>query len=155
MATSCNSRKVILITDAGSAVGEASARHLASQGHCVMLGAGRLERIAMLARDITRSGGVATYQELDVTSRGSLRAFLVIAEACFGRIDAFVNNSGMNPAIAAILPLLETQGVAHVIHVPTDHAVQANAIAEAIGGAIDQPAPINASETVFRQTVQM
>ena len=138
MTTSCNSRKVILITDAGSAIGEATARHLASQGHLVMLGAARLDRVAALARDITRSGGVATYQELDVTSRGSLRAFLVIAEACFGRIDAFVNNTGMTPAIAAIVPHLEAQNIAHVIHVPTDHSLQAHVMAEAIGCVIEQ-----------------
>ena len=138
MATSCSSRKVILITDAGSVIGETIARHLASQGHRIMLGAGRLDQIAMLARDIARSGGVATYQELDVTSRGSLRAFLVIAEACFGRIDAFVNSAGMTPAIAAIVPHLEAQDIAHVIHVPTDHSLQARAMAKAIGCAIEQ-----------------
>ena len=151
MATSCNSRKVILITDAGSAVGEASARHLASQGHCVMLGAGRLERIAMLARDITRSGGVATYQELDCTSRGSLRAFLLIAEACHGPIDALVNTAGMTPAMVAVLPVLEAQGIAQVIHVPTDHSLQAQGIAEAIDHALGQPGHFDPGK-MFAQT---
>lgn len=135
--TSSRPRKAILITDAGSVIGEAIARHLALQGHQIMLGGCRLDRIATLARDIARTGGAATYQELDVTSRGSLRAFLVIAEACHGPIDALVNTAGMTPAMVAVLPVLKAQGVAHVIHVPTDHALQARAIAEQVEQAID------------------
>lgn len=135
--TTSRPRKAVLVTDAGSPVGEAIARHLASQGHQVMLGGRRLDRIAMLARDIARTGGAATYQELDVTSRGSLRAFLVIAEACHAPIDALVNTAGMTPAMVAVLPVVKAHGVVQVIHVPTDHSLQARAIAEQVEQAID------------------
>jgi NADP-dependent 3-hydroxy acid dehydrogenase YdfG len=135
--TTSRPRKTILITDAGSAIGEAIARHLASQGHQMMLGGPRLDRIAALARDIVQAGGTASFQEMDVTSRGSLRAFLLIAEACHGRIDALVNTAGMTPAMVAVLPVLKAQGVDHVIHVPTDHALQPRAIAEQVEQAID------------------
>ena len=104
-----------------------------------MLGARCIERLAALARDVVRSGGVASYQELDVTSRGSLRAFLLIAEACHGPIDALVNTAGMTPAMVAVLPVLEAQGIAQVIHVPTDHSLHRRAIAEAIDHALGQP----------------
>ena len=152
MTKSC-AKKVILITDAGSVIGEAIARHLASRGHRVMLGGRYLDRIAMLSRDIVRGGGVAKYQELDVTSHGSLRAFLVIAEACHGRIDALVNTAGMTAGIVAVLPVLKAQGVAHVIHVPTDHALQGRAIAEAIDDAIDRPGHFDIGKMIS-QTMQ-
>jgi NADP-dependent 3-hydroxy acid dehydrogenase YdfG len=129
--------KAVLITDAGSAIGEAIARHLASQGHSLILGGRRLDHIGALARDIARTGGIATYQELDVTSRGSLRAFLLIAEACFERIDALVNTAGLTPAMVAILAVLKAQGVDHVIHVPTDHSLHASTIAVQVEQAID------------------
>jgi len=142
--------KTILITDAGCATGEAIARHLASQGHQLMLGARRLDRVAGLAREITRAGGAANYQELDVTSHGSARAFLLIAEACHGRIDALVNTAGMAHGIVALLPLLEAQGVAHVIHVPADHALHGHAVAEAIDRAIARPGRVDIDRTLSR-----
>lgn len=148
------SSKAILITDAGSIVGETIARHLASQGHQVMLGARRLDRIAALARDIAQTGGTAKYQELDVTSRGSLRAFLVIAEACHGRIDALINTAGMTPAMVAVLPILKAQGVEHVIHVPTDHSLHARTIAVQVEQAIDLPGAVDFGETFFRSTAR-
>ena len=155
MTTSCSS-KTILITDSGSAIGEAVARHLAAQGHRVMLGGRRLDRIAALARAIAQAGGTASYQELDVTSRGSLRAFLVIAEACFDRIDVLVNTAGLTPAMVAVLPVLKAQGVAQVIHVPTDHSLQAEGIAARIEQMIapcdgrDVPLPFDASAPIRR-----
>ncbi|CAN5219176.1 hypothetical protein BH11PSE4_BH11PSE4_28360 [soil metagenome] len=132
--------KVILITDADSAVGEAAARHLTSLGHTLMLGARCSERAAALARSIVRTGGVATYQELDPGSPGSVRAFILIAEACFGRIDVLVNTAGMRAGIVAILPVITAQGMSRIIHVPTGHALQSGVIAEQIGCAIGQPA---------------
>lgn len=135
--TTPRTSKTVLITDAGSTVGEAIARHLARHGRHVMLGGRRLDRIAMLARDIAQAGGTASYQELDVTSRGSLRAFLLIAEACHGPIAALVNTAGMTPALVAVLPVVKAQDVAQVIHVPTDHSLHPLAIAAQVGQAID------------------
>ncbi|MDB5620495.1 SDR family NAD(P)-dependent oxidoreductase [Tardiphaga sp.] len=135
---SCGS-KVVLITDAGIEIGEATARHLASLGHKLMLGSSRVDRIAALARDITRTGGTASYQELDATSRGSVRAFLLLAEACFGRPDVLVNTAGTGNGIVAALPIVEAQG-GQIIHVPTDHPLQARAVARSIGVAISKAA---------------
>jgi NADP-dependent 3-hydroxy acid dehydrogenase YdfG len=151
MTPSCISRKLVLITDSGSAIGEAIASHLASQGYKVMLGGRSLDRLAALAGAITQAGGSASYQELDVTSRGSLRAFLLIAEACHGPIDALVNTAGMPPAMAAVLA---TQGIARIIHLPTDHALQANAIAGTIGRALEQPGTIDPGGMRFRPAMR-
>ena len=133
------SSKVILITDAGSEIGEATARQLAACGHTLMLGARRLERVAAIAQDIATGGRAATYQEVDAGSPGSVRAFLLIAEACHGRIDVVVNTAGMPGGIVAVLPALTARGV-HIIHVPTDHALHADAMARQLGLAIGAPA---------------
>jgi NADP-dependent 3-hydroxy acid dehydrogenase YdfG len=150
MTASPSSRKVILITDADCDIGAAIARHLAAQGHQLMLGARRIEHIVALAREIAQGGGAVNHLELDLGSRGSVRAFLVIAEACYGRIDALVNTAGMASGIVAVLPIIEAQGIVHVIHVRKDHALQARAIAEAIDVAIDRPGHVDLGEMIVR-----
>ncbi|MDB5652542.1 MAG: oxidoreductase [Tardiphaga sp.] len=154
MTTFPPSRKVILITDADCDIGAAIARHLAAHGHQVMLGARSIEQIAVLARDIAQGGRAANYLELDLGSRGSVMAFLVIAEACYGRIDALVNTAGMASGIVAVLPIITAQGVAQVIHVPTDHALHARTIAEQVGLAIDQPGHVGIGALAVRSSAR-
>lgn len=137
-----SSGKVILITGASSDSGEATARHLASLGHRVMLGARRLDRIAAIAQAITAAGGDALFQQLDVTSFGSFKAFAVIAEACYGRVDVLVNLAEVMPSptingmrvrhwngtidvnlrgvlhgAAAVLPIMQAHGGGHVVNI--------------------------------------
>jgi NADP-dependent 3-hydroxy acid dehydrogenase YdfG len=51
--------KVIFITGASSGSGEATARHLATKGHRVVLGARHTDRLEKLAGEVRSDGGIA------------------------------------------------------------------------------------------------
>jgi len=141
VATQTSQPKVILITGASSGIGEAAARLLAAQGHQLVIGARRTERLAALAEEIQTSGGSVRYRALDVTSSADVNAFAQFALDAFGRIDVIVNNAGVMPlsplsatkvdewnrmidvnirgvlhGIAAVLPVMERQGLGQVIN---------------------------------------
>jgi NADP-dependent 3-hydroxy acid dehydrogenase YdfG len=139
---STHSSKVVLITGASSGIGEATARHLAAQGHKAVLGARRTDRIAAIVQDIQKDHGEALHQELDVTDLESVRAFVAHAHQYYGRVDVLINNAGVMPlslvdalqiddwnrmidvnlrgvlhGIAAVLPIMRQQGAGHIINV--------------------------------------
>ncbi len=96
--------KVVVITGASSGLGEATARHLASQGAMVMLGARRLDRLEAIAKDIRADGGKADVLATDVSQADQVKALVNKAVEVFGRVDVMVNNAGL----MAIAPMSET-----------------------------------------------
>lgn len=139
---SASAHKTILITGASSGIGEASARMLARQGHNLVLGARRTDRLKTLADEIRADGGTAEYQRLDVTSLESVQSFAEFARTKFGSVDVIVNNAGVMPlsplaalkidewnrmidvnikgvlhGIAAVLPIMQAQDSGQVINV--------------------------------------
>ncbi len=134
--------KVILVTGASSGIGEATTRLLAEQGHHLVVGARRSERLAALADEIQGNGGSVRYRTLDVTSLEDVNAFAKSAIDAFGRIDVIVNNAGVMPlsplaalkvdewnrmidvnirgvlhGIAAVLPSMQAQGHGQVVNI--------------------------------------
>lgn len=93
--------KVVVITGASSGLGEATARHLASKGAAVVLGARRKERLDAIAKEIQDAGGRAAVCVTDVTRREDVEALIKTAVNAFGRLDVLVNNAGL----MAIAPL--------------------------------------------------
>jgi NADP-dependent 3-hydroxy acid dehydrogenase YdfG len=89
--------KVVAITGASGAIGQATARLLAGRGAKLMLGARRIGPLNALAREIVEAGGSAHYQALDVTLRASMQCFIDEATAVFGRVDVIVDNTGVMP----------------------------------------------------------
>lgn len=134
--------KVVLITGASGAIGEATARLLARRGASVVLGARRTDRLEALAAEINATGGSASFQHLDVTHRPSMEAFAEFAFDTHGQIDVLVNAAGVMPmsplwnrkieewelmidvnlrgvllGIAAVLPTMQLQGWGHIVNV--------------------------------------
>jgi NADP-dependent 3-hydroxy acid dehydrogenase YdfG len=139
--------KIVLITGSSSGIGAATARRLAADGHHVVLGARRVDRLAALADEIRAAGGRADHRELDVTDLGSMRAFAESARERHGRLDVLVNNAGVMPlsavdalridewnqmidvnlrgtlhGIAAVLPHMRARGAGHIVNVASTAA---------------------------------
>lgn len=146
--------KVILITGASSGIGEAIARHLASQGHQVALGARRIERLQALVEELQVQDQRASCRALDVTQLSDMQAFVEHAEAQHGPIDVIINNAGVMPlspldalkvdewnrmidvnvrgvlhGIAVVLPGMQARGRGQVINIASigAHAVSPTA----------------------------
>ncbi|MET8639420.1 SDR family oxidoreductase [Streptomyces sp. NPDC004074] len=141
MITSAES-KTVLVTGAGSGIGEATARRLAGLGHRVLLGARRTARLASLSEELRAGGASVAHRELDVTSLDSVRAFAAAGIEEYGRVDVLINNAGVMPlspiadlriaeweqmidvnlrgvlyGIAAVLPHMQRQGGGHIVNV--------------------------------------
>jgi len=89
--------KIVLITGASSGIGRATALRLAGEGHHVVLGARREDRLTALAKEIHDAGGTADVHRLDVTDRADVAAFADAAVEAHGRLDVFVANAGVMP----------------------------------------------------------
>ncbi|MFI5907663.1 SDR family oxidoreductase [Dactylosporangium sp. NPDC051541] len=134
--------KVVAVTGASSGIGAATARHLASLGAPVVLGARRTDRLAALAAEITASGGRAVAVRVDVTDPADMHRLVETAVERFGRLDVLVGNAGITRigpvaaldvagwsamvdvnvkgvlhGIAAALPVFRRQGSGHLVTV--------------------------------------
>ena len=89
--------KVVAVTGASSGIGEAIARHLASLGAKVVLGARRTENLEAISKSIQEDGGEVAYTKLDVTQPEDVRDFIAFALKNYGTLDVLVNNAGLMP----------------------------------------------------------
>lgn len=140
--TQTSTSKIVLVTGASSGIGESTAIRLAAEGHHVVLGARRTDRLQALVEKIHSDGGAASAHRLDVTDRDDVRAVVDRVVEEHGRIDVIVNNAGVMPlsrldallvdewdqmidvnvrgllhGIAAVLPHFGRQGGGHVVTV--------------------------------------
>ncbi|HEY9043546.1 MAG TPA: SDR family oxidoreductase [Rheinheimera sp.] len=99
------SGKVVVITGGSSGLGETTARHLASLGASVVLGARRIDKLEAIAADIRTAGGNVAVQATDVTNPDEVKALVNLAQERFGKVDVVINNAGL----MAIAPLAETR----------------------------------------------
>lgn len=145
--------KVVVITGASSGLGEAAARHLASLGATVVLGARRADRIEALVGGLNRAGGKALAVATDVTDKTQVQRLVDAAVEKYGRVDVILNNAGLMPlsplealkidewdrmidvnikgtlyGIAAVLPYMKKRKSGHIINVSSvaGHKIMAN-----------------------------
>jgi NADP-dependent 3-hydroxy acid dehydrogenase YdfG len=134
------------VTGASSGIGAAVAGRLAREGHHVIAGARRQERLdelsAATASAAEQGGGSLHTRVLDVTDRADVASFVDEAVRTHGRVDVLINNAGVMPlsrldallveqwdqmidvnvrgllhGIAAALPHFQRQGGGHFVTV--------------------------------------
>ncbi len=94
------SRKIALVTGAGSGVGRLSAMALLEDGWTVVLAGRRAEPLQALAAEASARGQHAMPVPADVTDPASVQALFGTIEQEFGRLDLLFNNAGVNaPAV--------------------------------------------------------
>lgn len=133
--------KVILVTGASSGIGESTVKTLARQGHTLLIGARRTDKLKTLAEELNSEGFKVNYRLLDVTQKDSVQQFADFAIKEYGRIDVIINNAGIMPlspmsslkvnewdamidvnirgvlhGIAAVLPVMQRQGNGQIIN---------------------------------------
>jgi NADP-dependent 3-hydroxy acid dehydrogenase YdfG len=90
--------KVVIITDASSGIGAATAKLLASEDAKVVLGARREEKLKQLVEEIQSDGGEAVYQVMDVVDPADNEAIVELAKETFGDVDVIFLNAGLMPS---------------------------------------------------------
>lgn len=88
--------EVVVITGAGSGLGEAAARLLSAAGATVALGRRRGERLQSLA-ELTAQSGKALAIATDVAQRDDVKKLVDAAVQKFGRIDVMINAARVMP----------------------------------------------------------
>lgn len=87
--------RIALITGASQGIGRAVALRLAAAGCHVALAARSVDKLEVLAAEITAAGHTAQAFALDVASEESIKACVKAVLAHFGRIEILVNNAGI------------------------------------------------------------
>lgn len=85
--------KVVLVTGAGSGIGEATAIRAAEEGAAVVLCARREEQLQRVANIIEAAGGKALVKPLDVSDEARFNAVVEETVNELGRIDVLINNA--------------------------------------------------------------
>nr|WP_316639703.1 SDR family oxidoreductase [uncultured Roseateles sp.] len=95
-----NTKKIALVTGAGSGIGRAVALGLLNDGWTVVLAGRRPEPLQALAAEAESRGQTALAVPTDVTDPDSVQALFAAIELRFGRLDLLFNNAGVNaPAV--------------------------------------------------------
>ncbi len=97
-------RKIALVTGAGSGIGRTTALGLLQDGFAVVLAGRRPEPLQALAAEAEARGQTALAVPTDVTDPASVDALFATIEKRFGRLDVLFNNAGVN---APALPMDE------------------------------------------------
>ena len=87
--------KVVLITGAGSGLGEAMARRLAQEGALVVASDIGFAAVQGVVASIVASGGHAEAEHQDVTDEARWTALVDAVLARHGHLDVLVNNAGI------------------------------------------------------------
>lgn len=96
--------KSIVVTGAGSGIGEGIAVDLAAEGGKVAIADINLDAAKRVAGALVKRGHTAIAVQVDVIDRVSVRSMIDVTVKAFGRLDVMFNNAGISKA----RPFLET-----------------------------------------------
>jgi NAD(P)-dependent dehydrogenase (short-subunit alcohol dehydrogenase family) len=88
--------KIAIVTGAGRGIGEAIACAFVREGAAVIIAERDEQTGEAAARRLRADGARARFVQTDVTDQGSVELCVAAALAEHGRIDALVNNAGIN-----------------------------------------------------------
>jgi NAD(P)-dependent dehydrogenase (short-subunit alcohol dehydrogenase family) len=91
-----SSKKVAIVTGAGTGIGKAVAHALLQEGYQVALAGRRKELLEQAAKDAGPAGARALLVPTDVSDPQSVRALFARTKEAFGRLDLLFNNAGIN-----------------------------------------------------------
>lgn len=97
--------KVVLVTGAGSGIGQAAALAIGRQGASVVLAGRRAPELNAVAQQIIAANGSAVAMPADVSDEGAIEALIKSTIDRFGQLDAAFNNAGVASAFAPITDL--------------------------------------------------
>ena len=86
--------KSIIVTGAGSGIGEGIAKRLAAEGASVLINDINTALGEAVATAIMKAGGAASFIQADVTNSAQVKALIAEAVKRYGRLDVMVNNAG-------------------------------------------------------------
>lgn len=86
--------KSIIVTGAGSGIGEGIAKRLAAEGAKVIVNDINVTLGRKVVAGIVEAGGTASFFAADVTQSADVKALVDEAVKRFGRLDVMVNNAG-------------------------------------------------------------
>lgn len=88
------SRKVALITGAGTGIGKSAALALGGDGYSIVLAGRRREPLDVAAKEIGAKGVETLVVPTDVGDPASVAALFAQTKVAFGRLDVLFNNAG-------------------------------------------------------------
>ena len=86
--------KSIIVTGAGSGIGEGIAMRLAAEGAQVIVNDINVAMGEKVAAAIVKAGGSASFFAADMTKSADVKALVADAVARYGKLDVMVNNAG-------------------------------------------------------------
>ncbi len=88
--------RVVIVTGAGSGIGQVISHRLAEEGWSVVAADLNAENASRTAGQIVDQGGAAAATTADIASPESCAAMVAAAVARFGRVDGLVNSAGIS-----------------------------------------------------------
>ncbi len=93
------SNKIAIVTGSTSGIGEEIARTFAREGASVIVSGRRTERGEAIVQSIRDNGGMAVFQQGDLTTPEDCKALVRRAQDEFGGLDILVNNAAVFPRV--------------------------------------------------------